>query len=91
MPRSEEASPNRSNLSIEAKEGINKIVRAALEPHYRKPAGISKEQYVNINRLVSRMLYERIADPDALDENERSAWQKIAAAEVTKAVEGLSG
>jgi hypothetical protein len=90
LPRSEEASPNRPHLSIEAKEGINKIVRTALEPHYRKPAGITKEQYANINRLVSRMLYDRIVDPDALDENERSAWQKIAVAEVTKAVEGLS-
>lgn len=76
-------------MSIETKEDINKIVRHALEPHYKKPAGISKEQYADINRLVSRMLYDRIATLDALDEN-KSTWEKIANAEVTKAVEGLS-
>jgi hypothetical protein len=77
------------NISIEAKEGISKIVRTALEPHYKKPAGITKEQYANINRLVSHMLYEKIPDPDSLDENAKSAWEKIATAEVTKAVESL--
>jgi hypothetical protein len=76
-------------MSIEAKEGISKIVRTALEPHYKKPAGITKEQYSNINRVVSHMLYEKIPDPGALDENEKSIWEKIATAEVTKAVESL--
>lgn len=90
LPRSHESSPSRANLSIEAKEGINKIVRTALEPHYKKPSGITKEQYSAINRLVSRMLYEKISDPNALDDNTKSAWEKIASAEVTKAVEGLS-
>lgn len=89
LPRSQEASPTRVNISIEAKEGISKIVRTALEPHYKKPAGITKEQYSNINRLVSHMLYEKIIDPQSLDENEKSAWEKIATAEVTKAVESL--
>jgi hypothetical protein len=76
-------------MSIEAKEGISRIVRTALEPHYKKPAGITKEQYSNINRVVSHMLYEKIPDPGALDENEKSIWEKIASAEVTKAVESL--
>jgi hypothetical protein len=89
LPRSQEASPTRANMSIEAKEGISKIVRTALEPHYKKPAGITKEQYSNINRVVSHMLYEKIPDPGALDENEKSIWEKIATAEVTKAVESL--
>ncbi len=89
LPRSQETSPTRANMSIEAKEGISKIVRSALEPHYKKPAGITKEQYSNINRVVSHMLYEKIPDPDALDENEKSIWEKIVTAEVTKAVESL--
>jgi hypothetical protein len=89
LPRSQESSPTRANMSIEAKEGISKIVRTALEPHYKKPAGITKEQYSNINRVVSHMLYEKIPDPGALDENEKSIWEKIASAEVTKAVESL--
>lgn len=88
--RSGVVSPARAQLSIEAKEGINKIVRTALEPYYREPARITKEQYVNINRLVSRMLYEKIPDPDTLDEKEKCAWEKVATAEVTKAVEALS-
>ncbi|KAI9731258.1 MAG: hypothetical protein M1818_007883 [Claussenomyces sp. TS43310] len=86
---SQASSPIRANMSIETKEDINKIVRLALEPHYKKPAGISKEQYANINRLVSRMLYDRIATLDALDEN-KSTWEKIANAEVIKAIEGLT-
>jgi hypothetical protein len=76
-------------MSIEAKEGINKIVRSALEPHYKKPAGITKEQYATINRLVSRMLYDKIADPDNF-ENAKESWEKVANAEVAKAVEGLT-
>jgi hypothetical protein len=88
-PRPEESSPTRANLSAEAKEGINKIVRKALEPHYKKPDGITKEQYATVNRLVSRMLYEKISDPDSMDDEQRSAWQKVAADEVTRAVETL--
>jgi hypothetical protein len=40
-------------MSIEAKEGINKIVKSALAPHW-KSAEITKEQYADINRDVSR-------------------------------------
>lgn len=72
-------------MSIEAKEGISKIVKSALAPHW-KSCEITKEQYADINREVSRKLYE-IADPTLSD---KSVWEKIATAEVTKAVEGLS-
>jgi hypothetical protein len=89
VPRSQEVSPTRVNLSREAKDGISKIVRTALDPHYKKPAGITKEQYGNINREVSRMLYDRIPDPTSLDGDARSVWEKIATAEVAKAIEGL--
>jgi hypothetical protein len=89
VPRSQDTSPTRASMSIEAKEGINKIVRSALEPHYKKPAGITKEQYATINRLVSRMLYDKIADPDNF-ENAKESWEKVANAEVAKAVEGLT-
>lgn len=88
-PSSQATSPTRANLSREAKDGISKIVRTALDPHYKKPSGITKEQYGNINREVSRMLYDRIPDPTNLDEDARSVWEKIAAVEVAKAVEGL--
>lgn len=85
-----ESSPTNANISIEAKEGIQKIVKKALDPHYKKPSGITKEQYAEVNRLVSRMLYDKIIDPTSLNEDEKSAWEKVASAEVAKAVEGLS-
>jgi len=88
IPR--EASPSHANISIEAKEGIQKIVKKALDPHYKKPAGITKEQYADVNRMVSRMLYEKIVDPNALDEEQKSRWEKVASAEVAKAVQGLT-
>ncbi|OBT52896.1 hypothetical protein VE04_06427 [Pseudogymnoascus sp. 24MN13] len=84
-----ESSPTQP-ISIEAKEGIQKIVKKALDPHYKKPSGITKEQYADVNRLVSRMLYDKIVDPTALNDDEKSAWEKVASAEVAKAVEGLS-
>lgn len=91
VQRSPESSPSRSSISISAKEGISKIVRTALEPHYKKPSGITKEQYASINRLVSHMLYDKISNPESLeDEKSKTVWEKIANAEVAKAVEGLS-
>jgi hypothetical protein len=89
-PRSHDSSPTRATMSIEAKEGINRIVRLALEPHYKKPAGITKEQYADINRVVSRKLYDKIVDPEKLDEEAKSRWEKIAVVEVKKAVDGLA-
>lgn len=88
--RSTESSPVRANMSAEAKEGISKVVRTALEPFWR-PNRITKEQYADINCLVSRMLYEHIPDLGTVNDRSKPAWDKLATAEVTKAVEGLSG
>jgi hypothetical protein len=78
-------------MSIEAKEGINKIVKGALAPHW-KSAEITKEQYAEINRDVSRKLYDWIADSNssATEENDKCAWEKIATAEVATAVKSLT-
>jgi hypothetical protein len=76
-------------MPIEAKEGINKIVKSALAPHW-KSAEITKEQYADINRDVSRKLYEIVADRDLSDEREKSAWEKIATKEVATAVRSLT-
>lgn len=75
-------------MSIEAKEGINKIVKTALAPHW-KGAEITKEQYAEINRDVSRKLYEIVADRNLSDEREKSTWEKIASSEVATAVKSL--
>jgi hypothetical protein len=76
-------------MSIEAKEGINKMVKSALAPHW-KSAEITKEQYADINRDVSRKLYEIIADRNISDEREKYTWEKIATAEVAHAVKALT-
>ena len=89
LPRSQESSPVRATMSIEAKEGINKIVKSALAPHW-KAAEISKEQYADINRDISRKLYEIVADRSIEDEKNRCALEKIATAEVALAVKGLT-
>ncbi len=85
LPRSSDTSPVRNTMSIEAKEGINKIVKSALAPHW-KSSKISKEQYEKINRDISRKLYDIAADWNVSDEKDKWALEKIATEKVTKAV-----
>ena len=89
IPRSSETSPVRATMSIEAKEGINKIVKSALAPHW-KGAEISKDQYEKINRDISRKLYEAVADRSLTDEQTKCALEKIATEKVAMAVKGLT-
>jgi hypothetical protein len=88
LPRSEEVSPARSPLPIETKENISGIVRHALKPHWRS-SEITAEQYANINRDVSRKIYEEVTDPAALTPDVRLLWEKLAIREVAKAVADL--
>lgn len=76
-------------MSSEAKEGINKIVKSALAPHW-KAAEISKEQYEKINRDISRNLYEIVADRSFTDEKNKCRLEKIATEKVAVAVKGLT-
>ena len=87
--RSSETSPVRATMSIEAKEGINKIVKSALAPHW-KSSELSKEQYEKINRDISRKLYEIGADHSLTDEKNRCALEKIATEKVATAVKSLT-
>lgn len=89
LPRSQETSPARANMSIEAKEGISKIVKSALAPHW-KTAEITKEQYADINRDVSRKLYDIVAIREYPDEKDKRVWEKIAETEVATAVKSLT-
>lgn len=89
LSRAEGTSPVRATMSIEAKEGISKIVKSALAPHW-KSAEITKEQYADINRDVSRKLYEIVADHSVSDEKEKCTWEKIATDEVAMAVKSLT-
>ena len=65
------------------------MVTTALKPLYQREE-LSKEQYTDINRDVSRLLYERIGDAAALEnQRERKRWQDLATTEVEDAVKAL--
>lgn len=84
--RSRNMSPSR-NMSYSTKREIQRMVKAALAPRYRDQE-VTKDQYTDINREVSRMLYDKIGDARGLEEQEeRDKWQKVANEEVERAVE----
>lgn len=86
-PQTSSMSPARVNMTIETKEGINRIVKSMLSPYY-KANQITKEQYAEINRDISRKLYDWAADCDY--ENNKDACEKLAMAEVANAVKSLT-
>lgn len=83
--RASSSSPNRS-LSYSAKQEVQRMVKLALGPRYRDKE-ISKDQYTDINRDISRKLYDMVGDASALaDQAERERWQDTAEDEVKKAI-----
>lgn len=87
-PRSEDTSPSRINMSLSAKLDVQKMVSAALKPHYKNNA-VSKDQYTDINRNISRMLYDKVGDTGNINGDARETWERLASDEVAKAVESL--
>ncbi|TKA61324.1 hypothetical protein B0A55_11331 [Friedmanniomyces simplex] len=86
--RASSGSPSR-HLSYSAKEEIQRMVKLALGPRYRDKE-ISKEQYTDINRDVSRKMYDLVGDASALtDQAERERWQDVAEDQVKKAISVL--
>lgn len=78
-------SPSRA-MSYSAKEEIQRMVKIALRPRYLEKT-IDKDQYTDINRDVSRKMYDLVGDASALaDQSARERWQGIAAEEVRMAV-----
>lgn len=75
-------------MSLSAKADVQKLVSAALKPHYNDQT-INKDEYTVINRDISRMLYDRIGDFGALDMDDKVRWEKVAGEEVSKAVGAL--
>lgn len=86
--RTNEQSPPRNGMSLEAKEGVQKMVSSALKPHWHR-SEISKDQFTDINRNVSRMLYDKVGDEGNLKDGSRETWAKMASEEVAKAVQSL--
>ncbi|KAF2477608.1 uncharacterized protein BDR25DRAFT_206678 [Lindgomyces ingoldianus] len=91
-PRSKDSSPTRSShLSYSTKAEIQRMVTVALKPLYTKK-DISKDEYTEINRDISRLLYDRVGDAGAealTDHDTREKWQKMAVDEVDAVVKTL--
>ena len=66
------------------------MVKLSLGSRYRDKE-ITKDQYTEINRDVSRRLYDLVGNATALaDQTEREKWQGVADEEVKKAITALS-
>lgn len=76
-------------MPLSTKTEIQKLVSTALKPVYKKKE-INTEQYTDINRAVSRLLYDIVAG-DLSDSADRERWQSIAVEEVDKSVKRLRG
>lgn len=87
--RSHNPSPVRSQVTANSKADVQKLVSSALKPHYHE-GKLDADQYTIINRDISRMLYDKIGNFDALDLEGRARWEKIAGEEVNKAVTALA-
>lgn len=65
------------------------MVKATLGPRYREKQ-ITKDQYTDINRDVSRLMYDKVGDAEGLaDQDERDKWQQFANDEVEKAIDAI--
>ena len=87
-PRSEEASPTRSIMSLSTKETLQRFVKNALKPPYHANQ-ITKEQFTDINRKVSHMLYDRVGEDGEVNEANEESLQRTASEEVSKALQAL--
>lgn len=85
--RSAGNSPTRGPSSS-VKSDIQKLVGKALKPYYRRDH-VSKDEYTDINRNVSRMLYERAGDAETLEVAAKARLATAAKDEVKKAITSL--
>ncbi|KAI0013908.1 hypothetical protein F4779DRAFT_613187 [Xylariaceae sp. FL0662B] len=87
LSRSQNASPTRGALPFEMKESISGIVKDALKPHW-KSGNITADQYASINRDLSHKLYREVSE-EALNDDARQRFEKIATTEVARAIADL--
>lgn len=87
-PGSDETSPVRTIMPFSIKSDLQKMVSTALKPHYQS-CTVSKDEYTDINRNVSRMLYDRVGGTGNVQDSERENWEQLANDEVAKAVQSL--
>lgn len=87
-PRSQETSPTRASMPLSTKSDLQRMVTTALKPHYHNNT-VSKDQYTDINRNISRMLYEKVGDTGSIEGDARENFERLAGEEVAKAVQSL--
>jgi hypothetical protein len=91
-PRSKDSSPTRSSsLSYSTKAELQRMVSVVLKPIYLKK-DITKSEYTEINRDISRLLYDRVGDAGTnalMSQDTRDKWQKMAVDEVSNAVRAV--
>lgn len=75
-------------MPLSVKTDLQKMVTSALKPHYHNNT-VSKDQYTDINRNVSRMLYDKVGDIGSIEGETRETYEQLASEEVAKAVESL--
>ena len=76
-------------MSYSTKTEIQRMVKAVLGPRYRNDE-VTKDQYTDINRDVSRLMYDKVGDAEGLaDQDGRDKWQKFATDEVERLVEAI--
>jgi hypothetical protein len=73
-------------MSLSAKENVQRLVKEALKKPYHDQQ-IDKDQYTDINRKVSRMLYDRVGQDGNVEGDEN--WKKLATEEVERAISSL--
>ncbi|KAL4916591.1 ribosomal L37ae protein family-domain-containing protein [Aspergillus aurantiobrunneus] len=86
--RSNESSPTRPGLSLTVKSDIQKLVGTALKPYYRSKV-VSREEYTDINRSISRKLYERALGLESLEPTIKARLEATAKEEVQNAIDAL--
>ena len=86
--RSEDASPGRNSMSLGTKEKLQRLVKNALKGPYHSNQ-INKEQYADINRAVSHILYDKVGDEGELNDENEETLTSTAKEEVAKALEAL--
>ncbi|RAO69608.1 uncharacterized protein BHQ10_005620 [Talaromyces amestolkiae] len=84
--RSTEVSPSRFSLSLSAKTSIQKLVGSELKPYYRRKL-ITKDDYTNINRTISRKLYDHVGEGVELSEDQLRELRDSARKAVKEAVD----
>ena len=87
-PTSKDTSPTRATMPLSTKTDLQRMVSTALTPHYQSNT-VSKDQYTDINRNVSRFLYEKFADAGSINGESRKSWERLANDEVAKAIQSL--